>query len=500
MDTPTRLPLAIVLVFVCAALSSSTLSASAHSGRGPLTDSAEVPFSGLFTENGTWTMQAGVAPFNRSRSAVAYDASVDDVVLFGGLEGSAFEADTWAYDPGTGTWTNVTGIGAPSPRVDASVVYDSSAARIILFGGAWWTWDPSGGIYWGGVGADTWAFNGATHVWTELRPAESPPARSAASMVYDSRADRVLLFGGYNGSAFFNDTWSFDYASDTWTNLTGSVGPARRLGAAMTYDAAVDRTILFGGEDSNTNLGDTWWFDLGSSAWIQKFPSASPAPRFSSGFVYDPVAGWDVLFGGYPLNAETWTYQPASNEWIHVFPSTSPPACFGPSLVYVTSASKPLLVDMRNLYPTQTWWYVPPLSAPSAPMAVHAAQGFGGVQLSWSPPISNGGSAIAGYRIYRGTASQVENYLTSVGNVTSYTDTGAPSSGTVYYLVSATNMIGEGPFSSEVSVSMGALPSSPGDLVSAALIAAVGLVVVVCLVVIAIVLLARRRGPRTGPP
>ncbi len=460
-------------------------------------DSGLTPSPTVFLGNGSWTPAGGSAPFNRSRSAVAYDASANHVILFGGLEGLTFEGDTWSFDPATSTWTNVTGVGAPSPRVDASMVYDPALTRVILFGGAWWTWDPSGGIYWGGVGADTWAFDGATDSWTQLHPIRSPPARSAASIAYDSKAERVLLFGGYNGSAFFDDTWAFDYANDTWVDLTGAVAPSPRLGAAITYDAAADRTVLFGGYNGSASFGETWWFDYDVRTWTQRSPSTSPSPRYLSAFVFNPVVGWDLLFGGFATNAESWSYQPASDEWIQLFPAFSPPGCWGPSLVYVTSVSRPLLADLRGGQSTQTWWYLTPLSAPSAPVSVHAGQTVGGVLLTWGLPVSDGGSPVTGYRIYRSTTSGAEVLLASVGTVTSYEDTNAPNSGTVYYLVSAVNGVGEGPFSSEATVTLGGLPSPVEIPLDLGIAIAFGIVAILIVAVVGFAVLQRR--PRPPP-
>ena len=54
--------------------------------------------------------------------------------------------------------------------------------------------------------------------------------------------------------------------------------------------------------------------------------------------------------------------------------------------------------------------------------------------LAWTPG-SNGGSAITGYRIYRGTSAGGETFLANVGNVTSYTDTSAFNGTTYFYKV-----------------------------------------------------------------
>lgn len=62
--------------------------------------------------------------------------------------------------------------------------------------------------------------------------------------------------------------------------------------------------------------------------------------------------------------------------------------------------------------------------APSAPQNLSASPANGrGVQLSWSVPAWNGGSAITGYRVYRATTSGSETLLTTLGVVTSYKDT-----------------------------------------------------------------------------
>jgi hypothetical protein len=79
------------------------------------------------------------------------------------------------------------------------------------------------------------------------------------------------------------------------------------------------------------------------------------------------------------------------------------------------------------------------------------------VHLSWQAPSSDGGSAITGYRVYRGTASGAETLLAPLGNVTSFDDLGAANGTTYYYEVGAVNVAGEGPRSSEVS----ATPQSP---------------------------------------
>src|SRR5207253_2065039 len=103
-----------------------------------------------------------------------------------------------------------------------------------------------------------------------------------------------------------------------------------------------------------------------------------------------------------------------------------------------------------------------PATPPGAPQGLSAAPGDATVSLSWSPPSSNGGSPITNYRVYRGITSGGETLLTTLGVVTSYSDTAVTNGVTYYYEVSALNNRGEGPRSSEASATPVASTTAPG--------------------------------------
>src|SRR5262249_45209827 len=88
--------------------------------------------------------------------------------------------------------------------------------------------------------------------------------------------------------------------------------------------------------------------------------------------------------------------------------------------------------------------------------------GNANVTLSWSAPTSTGGSSIIGYNLYRSTVSGSETLLTSLSNVTSFTDYGAANGTTYYYKVTAVNSVGEGSLSNEKSATPSAPASVPG--------------------------------------
>jgi hypothetical protein len=89
----------------------------------------------------------------------------------------------------------------------------------------------------------------------------------------------------------------------------------------------------------------------------------------------------------------------------------------------------------------------------SAPRSLTAKGTGTSVTLKWLAPSSNGGAAISGYRVYRGTSSTSGLLLATVsGSTLTFVDTTAPRKATSYYWVTALNAAGESPRSNTVSI------------------------------------------------
>jgi fibronectin type 3 domain-containing protein len=108
--------------------------------------------------------------------------------------------------------------------------------------------------------------------------------------------------------------------------------------------------------------------------------------------------------------------------------------------------------------------------APSAPQSLAATAGSGSVSLTWTPPANNGGAAVTGYNIYRGTSTGGESATPVATNVaaTSFTDTGLVNGTTYFYTVAAVNSAGVSPQSNEASATpvlvQATVPSAPQSL------------------------------------
>src|SRR5437773_710991 len=120
-----------------------------------------------------------------------------------------------------------------------------------------------------------------------------------------------------------------------------------------------------------------------------------------------------------------------------------------------------------ELHPLTGWRLSAPPTPPSAPQNLAATGSNAQVGLTWQAPASNGGSPITNYRIYRGTSSNGETLLATIGNVLTYSDTSVTNGVTYYYQVSAMNGAGEGPRSNEASATPSPPPPPPDFGISA---------------------------------
>ncbi len=275
---------------------------------------------------------SGPAPSPRIDGTITYDAERFSLFLFGG-SGSGALNDLWRFSLATERWEQLSPTGPlPPARFGHTLVTDTRRNRIILFGG------QARGFF-----SDVWAFDPATNAWRQLAfDAAGPSNRYGHSAVYDDRGDRLIISHGFTNSGRFDDTWAFEFATNTWRNLTPSgTRPLRRCLHHSVLDSTRQRMYLFGGCASGFGpcpLGDLWYFDLTRNQWTQVSNGPNPPAREHYGFAFDSRTDRVLVYGGTGAGnlRDIWSFDAATNAWRAVSPAGAPaPALYRHQAAYV---------------------------------------------------------------------------------------------------------------------------------------------------------------------
>jgi hypothetical protein len=303
----------------------------AASGNDPA--DASVTFqSAVVTNPATWNSLWGSWPAGRYDHAMAYDSDLKRIVMFGGraaASGPHF-GDLWEWDSTAGNWSQRTPPGAatalPYDRSGHSMVYDTVRKKTIMFSG----WQPGAGF----IHPEWWDWDGSAQTWTKhpLVTGSSPTPRFNASMVWDSGRNRAILFGGIDDTGRLNDIWEWD--GTAWTDRTPSgTKPSPRHSAMIAYDSARAKTVLYAGNvgsgvgtaaaTGGNGVDETWEWDGPTGAWTKIAATSPTSTMYYYNYchmAYDASAGKIVLY--YYFN-QLWEYNPATPAWTAV-PSTTP--------------------------------------------------------------------------------------------------------------------------------------------------------------------------------
>jgi hypothetical protein len=377
----------------------------------------------------TWNNDtpASGGPAGLSNTAMTNDSANNGSLLFGGEDSTGtLQSGTWVWD-GT-EWDQQSPATSPSARINAALARTQNGTTngAVLFGG----FDGTKYL------ADTWTWDGTN--WTEQTPATSPPARAGATIEYSD--GQVVLFGGYNGTRYLNDTWVWD--GTTWTKQSGTNPPARAH-ASMAEDTGYARgtgaLVLFGGYNGTRYLGDTWIYT--ATGWSQQSPATSPSARADAAMAYDGTLAEPTLFGGYngsSILADTWEY--SGTDWVEQTPSAVPPARADAAMTDNSTDGQLVLFGGLSTTATasvldDTWAFY---SAPDAPTGVTATAGDAQATVTMNavPFYGDGGYTITSYTVTSsggqtctvtpGTGTPPATYnctVTGLTNGTSYTFT-----------------------------------------------------------------------------
>ncbi|HVR43614.1 MAG TPA: kelch repeat-containing protein [Thermoanaerobaculia bacterium] len=317
-------------------------------------------------KNGAWTLAAtAFTPGPRSLFVFESDPNTGAVWLFGGVNSAG---DLWKLQ--YGRWERVVAAGAPAVCLNPGGTWDSDRNRLVVVcddgnvhewdGQAWtsfttltenppfrrWSgiaYDPTlrRTVLYGGFDGfnylnETWTWNGAT--WTRVE-GDDAFRRSLPIMFYDPNLRRVVLYGGVGRRSRegifvrFGDTWSFD--GRDWGEVTNANSPPPRYGSLVSLDPTTGLTHVFGGKNEVEQFTNEHFVWNGTS-WASVIDVRPPSPRQTGGLAWDPVTGEMILYGGYAgyYLGDLWRLTPAG--WLpeqergrKIRPVVVPPAIFG---------------------------------------------------------------------------------------------------------------------------------------------------------------------------
>src|SRR5205823_8710711 len=273
------------------------------------------------------------SPSPRTGHNAAWDLARGELVVFGGSVGSLpglLPTDqTWVWN---GTWTLKNPVNRPSARTYANMVYDGARQQVVLFGG----WDGTTAFN------DTWVWDG--NEWSERFPTNPPSPRYFHGMAYDATRQEIVLFGGFDSTSHFDDTWV--WSGTNWLRRNPVMSPSPRgIRQGMAYDG--QEVILFSGEDfGGVAANDTWaWNGTNWNAWN---PTTAPLNRYGHALAYDEVRKRITLFGGLGLN-DTWVWDGAN--WAEQTPQQIPPGRLGQTLTFIPTRGALFLFGGDDEFP-----------------------------------------------------------------------------------------------------------------------------------------------------
>src|SRR2546423_1055467 len=204
------------------------------------------------------------------------------------------------------------------------MAFDEVNRQVILFGGL----GSNGRLN------DTWAWDGSA--WQALSPAHSPSKREAPSMTFDAALNAIILYGGVDSSGAtarpLNETWSWQ--TGDWKPIAPTPNPSAGSRARVAFSSGANVIERFG--DCGGSDRNLYAFD--GHGWATKQPSGSWPPAVClPGLAGDSARHELVLFGGNSPAAgtaasETWIYD--GTAWKKATPAQTPPARDHATLVY----------------------------------------------------------------------------------------------------------------------------------------------------------------------
>jgi hypothetical protein len=150
-----------------------------------------------------------------------------------------------------------------------------------------------------------WKYSTEENSWSAVHPPSPfidpklwPASRCGHSAVV--WGNYIYVYGGFLHGAFpTSQLWKYHVIDQKWTleaPVNEKAPPARYQHCAASYH---NRLVIFGGSDGTSMLGDTWEFDFEFKVWEKVRPrGSSSGPRARRRHSSELVNGCMLVWGG----------------------------------------------------------------------------------------------------------------------------------------------------------------------------------------------------------
>ena len=250
------------------------------------------------------TVKGHTKPGCRENNGVVISDSSKSIYLFGGYDGSSWLNDLWKFDIESQEWTCIQNSSDPNPDTDQEMIDDDETVgkkpsrrfgyvsvvhdeKLVLFGG----FDGSRWL------ADMYVFDFRTKIWSEVeQKGKLPSPRSCPAWAKDDKS--IYLQGGYDGVERKDDFFACDLSTYTWTQMPslGKCPSPRYFHSCCLYG---NKMYLYGGYSGIQRLADMFAYDFETNHWSEVDSSNGDVPTGRSSLVTQVYENSLYVFGGY---------------------------------------------------------------------------------------------------------------------------------------------------------------------------------------------------------
>ena len=270
-----------------------------------------------------------------------YDPFLQRWIHHAGHDGIPQGFHTCTFDLATGRWEQHWPANSPPGVccVDGSNCFDLANRRLVRFPGGM----LGHGYHWSRgerlKDSAVWLYDEANNEWTNMRP---PPYKEPekysrvaigglnSSATYDPDHEVVWSFGGQSSGGGKDTLWAYDAYANRLSLVRGENPPPLRDGHGIAYDSRNQRLVVFGGQYTTDER--TWLFDPATNKWEGlKLEPHPPTHKVTKDYSSIPRLAYDRSNGIVLCVAwlgetghETWALNVAKQEWKKLSPETEP--------------------------------------------------------------------------------------------------------------------------------------------------------------------------------